>query len=971
MIRKQMGVVKMVKSQQKIEILTIFKKKENIKLLEEAKDKINNSNIEILINPIKSNKLTYQSLVNHDIIISLQTSISDPNFQKFIEFGTLSSDNYITVLGLKNEDYDELTNNTKNRIDYFFDVEEISKTRFETILINIIKLKKLKNKNKNLLYSQEKFKSLFNNLNDAVLFHDLKGNIIEVNETACKRLNYSREELLEKNISEIDSPEFRKFINKRIKQLKSKRSILFETEHVTRERNIIPVEVNSILIPYEGKKAILSIARDIELRKLEEKKYQNTLRKYKQLHKEMELIIDHIPGLVYYKDTKNRFLRVNKNLAKAHDMTKEEMSGKSCFEIFPEEQAQAYWEDDLEVIESGEPKLFIEEKWQTPDGLRWTSTSKIPLTGEDGEIKGIIGFSMDLTEKKLIEQELIKSQKELKTRNKISNLFLKYRDEDLYNEILDYLLEIFDSNIGFFSYINNEGDLICPTMEGGVWEKCNIPEKGTIFPKDSWGGLWAKSLKKNEIIVSYGPFNLPNGHVSLKNVICIPIILQDKVIGQISLGNKEGGYNDKDIELLDTISNKIAPILDSRLRRKQEKAKRKKTQKKLRKSEKKYRSILENIKEGYFEIDLEGCFTFINKAMCRITGLKEDELIGNDLTRFISNDTEERLKIKFEEILKTRKGNKNIEFKFVKNRNKEIYIETSAYPLYDSDDHMIGYFGLSRDITERKKAEILRKEFQKELEEKVTERTKKLNQALEKKKRYMDQILKASEFKSEFLASMSHELRTPLNAIVGFTDLLLEESTGKLNELQKDYLKDVDDSSEDLLNMINQILDISKIEAGQLNLDLKGFSIKNMINQIKPLFKSKIEKKDLEFIRKGFDKVDYIFADPIKIKQILINLLNNAIKYTLEGRIELKIMESEKEWVFEVSDTGIGIEEDNYDLVFKEFKRGNSPFVNSKKGTGLGLPLTKRLVNLHGGKIWFKSERGKGTTFFFTIPKGK
>ncbi|MBD3215174.1 MAG: PAS domain S-box protein [Candidatus Lokiarchaeota archaeon] len=964
---RRVEIMQISKQNQKFNLLFIYNRYENLEILKKSLKKLEAFNYNFILYEAKVDSAERINLNNFDFCIYSDFQLELSQLHKYFENIRNLKKKSVIFIG-EPQPIENLNTLFRLGVDNYLQ-QDISINSLSKAILNCIQSSNLKKQTRKLEFSQEKFRNLFNNLNDSVIFHDLKGNIIEVNDTACQRLNYSYEELIKKNLISIDSPNFRKFIKDRIGELKKRGNLIFESEHITKGGKVIPVEISTTLVSYEREEAILSIARDISLRKKKEKKYQKTLQQYKQLHREMELILDHIPGLVYHKDTKNNFLRVNKNLAEAHGMTKEEMSGKSCFKIFPEEQAQAYWEDDLDVIKSGKPKLFIEEKWQTPEGLRWTSTSKIPLKDEEGIIKGIIGFSIDLTEKKLIEKELIKSQKELKVRNKISNLFLRYQDETLYNKILDYLFEIFESEIGYFSYINSEGDLVSPTMKGGMWERCSVADKDFIFPKDSWGGLWGRSLKESRILTSEGPFNLPQGHIKLKNVVCIPIIFQNEIIGQMTLGNKKGGYDGNDIDLLKTISNKIAPILDLRLKRKQQEKRKKKIQEKLRESEQKYRSVLENIKEGYFETDLRGNFTFFNDALTKILGLQEKEIRGNNLTEYINQKTEEHLSKEFNDISKSKKGKKNIQFRLKKNNEEEIYLETSAYPLYNSDDKMVGYFGLSRDITERKRAELIQKKFQKELEQKVDERTKKLNQALKKQKQYLDHILKASQFKSEFLASMSHELRTPLNAIVGFTDLLLEESFGKLNDKQKDFLSDVKSSSQDLLNMINQVLDISKIEAGQLNLNIKSFSLTNMVNQIDSLLRASLNEKKLRFITKGLDKITSFRADPIKFKEILTNLLSNAIKYTLEGKIELIVEDSGKNWRFKITDTGIGIDKEDYDIIFKEFKRGNSPLINSKRGTGLGLPLSKRLINLHGGEIWFKSKKGEGTTFFFTIPK--
>jgi signal transduction histidine kinase len=216
---------------------------------------------------------------------------------------------------------------------------------------------------------------------------------------------------------------------------------------------------------------------------------------------------------------------------------------------------------------------------------------------------------------------------------------------------------------------------------------------------------------------------------------------------------------------------------------------------------------------------------------------------------------------------------------------------------------------------------------------------------------------------------MSHELRTPLNAIIGFTELLLEGTFGELNATQLEYLEDIKDSAEYQYDMISSILDISKIESGQVKLNLQKFSLNSIIDQVKSSLKPLYKNKNLEFEVEGLDRDLEIYADPIRFKEILLNLLTNAIKFTIEGYVKLIIKEFYDRWIFKIRDTGIGIARKDFDLIFKEFKRVESSYVKSTQGTGLGLSLTKRLVNLHGGQITFSSVLGVGTTFTFFIPK--
>ncbi len=272
-------------------------------------------------------------------------------------------------------------------------------------------------------------------------------------------------------------------------------------------------------------------------------------------------------------------------------------------------------------------------------------------------------------------------------------------------------------------------------------------------------------------------------------------------------------------------------------------------------------------------------------------------------------------------------------------------------------------------INDKRRTEQKLRESKDNLEKEVKKRTKELEVALEQQKLYLDQILEASKSKTEFMAIMSHELRTPLNSIIGFTDLILEGSYGHLSEVQSDFLYDIKNSSLHLLNLINNILEISEIEAGQLNLNFQEFSLNNTINEVVNIIKPIYSKKQLKFTVKLLEDELMIYADPVRFKEVLLNLLDNSIKFTNNGEITLIIDEKNDNWIFSVRDTGIGIAKDNYSLIFQPFKRIITPENISSTGSGLGLSLAKRLVELHNGQIWYESEENRGSTFYFTIPK--
>lgn len=230
---------------------------------------------------------------------------------------------------------------------------------------------------------------------------------------------------------------------------------------------------------------------------------------------------------------------------------------------------------------------------------------------------------------------------------------------------------------------------------------------------------------------------------------------------------------------------------------------------------------------------------------------------------------------------------------------------------------------------------------------------------------------KANRAKSEFLANMSHELRTPLNHIMGFTELLLGKTFGELNSTQEDYLKDVLGSSRHLLSLINDILDLSKVEAGRLDLELGDVDIKALVESSLMMLKEKSISRGIDFKVDMDQAPGLVRADERKLKQVMYNLLSNAVKFTPDGGEVSVRGESADEASVKVSvrDTGIGIETQDLDRIFRPFEQGDNSSSRMYQGTGLGLTLTKRFVELHGGKVWVESEgKGKGSSFFFTIP---
>ncbi len=356
----------------------------------------------------------------------------------------------------------------------------------------------------------------------------------------------------------------------------------------------------------------------------------------------------------------------------------------------------------------------------------------------------------------------------------------------------------------------------------------------------------------------------------------------------------------------------------------------------LKDSEKKFRSYIENAPYGIFIADEDWKYLEVNKTASILTGYSEDELLtmtGFDLIAAEShrNAYQGNYDVK-------NNGFATVELLAIRKDKTVYWIRMDAIKLSETR-----YIVFAGDITERKKAEYSLIESKMLAEE-------------------------SNRTKSEFLANMSHELRTPLTAIIGFSDILGSEMFGKLNEKQLGYAKHINNSGKHLLELINDVLDLSKIEAGKMELDCEKFPHSRVFEEIITAMHPMAGKKHIDLTLENEIKTTEIVADKMKFKQIMFNLLSNAIKFTPEnGRVSIVTKQMDNDIHISVSDTGIGIPPDMQEYIFSPFTQVDSSNKRRYGGTGLGLALVKQFVEMHNGKIWVKSEEGKGSTFIFTI----
>lgn len=420
-----------------------------------------------------------------------------------------------------------------------------------------------------------------------------------------------------------------------------------------------------------------------------------------------------------------------------------------------------------------------------------------------------------------------------------------------------------------------------------------------------------------------------------------PLVIENKLLGVMAIFARTA-LPQPTLKALGSVADIIAVGIEGR-----------KIETKLKESEKKFRNLVEQALTGVYIIQ-DGVFKYVNPRFAEIFEYNDPGLIDGVLSPQDIASPEDKAFVE-ENVRKCSSGDVkalNYIFQGMTRSGRVIKVE-----VYDSNTVFNGspaVIGTLMDITERIKAQ-----------EELIGREREMVMLQQAKK----QIEEISRLKSEFLANMSHELRTPLNAVIGLSNILLDETFGPLMPKQSEYLKGINSSGEHLLSLINEILDLSKIEAGKEELECATFSLAETLKNSFLLVREKVIKHHIELHSGVSPEVGAFYGDERRIKQIIFNLLSNAIKFTEPGgKVGITAFAGDGEVSITVWDTGIGIPEGKKHLLFQPFQQLDSSLSRKHEGTGLGLVLTKKLVEMHGGRITFDSSEGKGSSFTVCLP---
>lgn len=368
-----------------------------------------------------------------------------------------------------------------------------------------------------------------------------------------------------------------------------------------------------------------------------------------------------------------------------------------------------------------------------------------------------------------------------------------------------------------------------------------------------------------------------------------------------------------------------------------------KAQEALRKSEERFRDILFSSADWVWEVDEQGRYTYSSQRDIELFDCTHDDIIGKTPFDFMTKDEGERVGAIFSEFVRNKMPIKDLENWNNGKNGEKICLLTNGVPILDNEGQLKGYRGIDKNITERKNSEL---------------------ELLIAKER----AEASDKLKTAFMNNISHEIRTPLNGILGFGQIIADPYFP--NDQKESFYKMMTDSSDRLLNTITSIMDISLLTSGNQKVFKSEFQVDNLINEIAEKFSGPCEVKNLKLsIRKDKIEKDFkINSDEILIGKILSHLTDNAIKFTTSGVITIGYEIKENELIIFVKDSGIGISEKHRNQIFDNFMQVDNANTRSYQGSGIGLSISKKIAELLGGQIWFDSEQGKGTTFYFSLP---
>jgi PAS domain S-box-containing protein len=802
-----------------------------------------------------------------------------------------------------------------------------------------------------LTESEEKFRELAESISDSFILRS-GDEILYVNPAFEEVFGYTRKEL-------YSNPDlYRKWIHPgdadRIKKVlnsdKYKNTHYFDEQFRIIKKNGETRWIwnRSYPVSHGGKdisSRVVSVATDItKIKELEE-----NLLTYRF---EQQAILDNIPHLAWLKDRKFKYVSANQAFYNYFEITPEELVGKSDFDLVAENLANDYLTKDKEVIEAGKSKLFYEvEKGRF--GERYSETYKTPVIAENGKVIGIAGISRDITDQKLAEKALIKSEEKYK--DLVTLLPEVIFETDNQNRITFVNLKGYElTGYGLSDLIKGMDliSLIAPDDRERARDVLSEIKKGKELRGIDFN-LLTKDGKEIPVVLYTNNMFQDSKWVGIRGVMV------DNT-NRLDAEEKEKVYQSKLEYLSDSAVDFLSMPLEENL----------------------FDFIGIRLKELLNDTDvLINSFDEKRKQFNLVyTSLNLDvlsqmqsllETSPSDFQFSLSPENESRMKKHADNLVEINGGFHESTFGLIPEEVSKTLTELLGIKKFYGIS-MVRFDSIYGNILFlARKDEIPEKNFIEAFiyQASIALHKRRLERDLIKAKSLAEE---SDRLKTAFLANMSHEIRTPMNGILGLTQLMTNHPVTE--DQKKEYLAMINANGKMLLDLVNDIIDISKIESKQVDLFETEFSLNQMMEDLRRFISAEKMVKNMdevELIYKPYfkDKKSVIFSDQAKIKQVLTNLIGNAVKFTKKGSIEFGYKpQKDNMLLFFVKDTGIGILESKLKVIFDRFTQADQSLTRPYGGSGLGLAISKGFVQRMGGTIWAESEEGKGSSFYFTIP---
>lgn len=845
---------------------------------------------------------------------------------------------------------------------YSWDDHDIRLLRVFSEIISTFLTKK--NAEERMKRSEESYKAIFNSSTDSIFLHDPNsGEIIDVNQTALDKFGYTKQEIIKLNPGDLsinEPPYTQKEAIKWIQKAVEEGPQQFEWLSKKKNGELIWHENTLQKVRIAGKDRILVVGRDVTDRKNAENTLKENEKKYQTLFENM------VQG-VFIQQPDGSFVDVNPAALNLLGVTYEEISNTTSFS------------SDWKILDENGSMLPIEEipsnlAFKTKKPVRnvtlgvfnpskkdvvWMNVNAIPqFKANETDPYQVFVSLHDVTEQRRIEKERKDHLKEMKLITEMVVQASRMNDVDELCQYLGEKIHSFNKN----SYVSvslydPELNAIRIRSVSGL-EKGNqelqdlftinplnhsIPPENINFSSDQYlsgklyrvpDGVYGTVAN----IASKKDCQLIEKKMNIKETYQVGFALDDKPYGSISIFLKEDSDKIRYESAIETIANHFSEILH-----------RKQTEHSLQKSEKKYRTLIETLNEGVWQIDEHANTTFVNKHLADMLGYTSKEMMGKSLFSFMD---EQGKKIAIEKLKKRSQGlSEQHDFEFVRKDGQRIYVNMITTPIIDENGKYDGALAAVIDITELKKAHEELTLMNKDLEQKVEKRTEDINHLLKQK--------------DEFINQLGHDLKNPLSPFIHLLPILKNHMR---TEKDAEIVEVLQRNAKYMLNLVKRTIELAKLNSSKTEFNFEFIDLSDLLDDVLYANSSLFDESNIEVNNTISSRIP-IRVDTLHIQEVFTNLFNNVAKYTDgPGTIFIDAEKNDDYVLISLKDTGIGISKDQLPCLFDEYYKAD-PSRHDFDSSGLGLPICKRIIERHGGHIWAESPGiGKGSTFYFTLP---